>query len=73
MKPKRDKLMTKIRAERGMSSKIAVACGIERSAVYQWTKVPLKRVHAVADVLGIPPAQVRPDFFRRRVAKVKGL
>lgn len=61
---KLDRIMARIRAERGLSVRVAQACGIARTAVYQWTKVPLERVHVVADLLGIPPEQVRPDFFR---------
>ncbi|MCA1452869.1 helix-turn-helix domain-containing protein [Bradyrhizobium sp. BRP22] len=59
-----DKIVAKIHGTRGLSVKVADACGIARTAVYQWTQVPLERVHDVAEVLGIPPEQVRPDFFR---------
>jgi hypothetical protein len=44
--------------------RVAEACGIKRTAVYQWEQVPLSRVHVVAEVLGIKPEQVRPDFFK---------
>jgi transcriptional regulator with XRE-family HTH domain len=60
-----DSVMKKIRTTRGLSSRIAKACGIERTAVYQWAQVPLKRIMEVADVLNVPPEQVRPDFFRQ--------
>jgi transcriptional regulator with XRE-family HTH domain len=58
-----DKIMERIRKEHGLSVRVADACGIKRTAVYQWEQVPLKRVHVVATVLGIKPEQVRPDFF----------
>lgn len=61
-----DKVMVKIRSERGLSVKVAEACGIERSAVYQWTRVPVERVHEVAEVIGQTPEQIRPDIFKRR-------
>jgi hypothetical protein len=59
-----DAIIAMIRGERGLSVRIAEACGIERAAVYQWDKVPLERVHVVAEVLGIAPENVRPDFFK---------
>jgi DNA-binding transcriptional regulator YdaS (Cro superfamily) len=65
---KLDKVMTKIRAERGLSIKVAKACGIARAAVYQWSQVPVERVHDVAKVLDMTPEQIRPDIFRRRKA-----
>ena len=58
--------MVRIRSERGLSVKIAKACGIERAAVYQWKRVPVERVHEVAAVIGQTPEQIRPDIFRRR-------
>jgi transcriptional regulator with XRE-family HTH domain len=59
-----DKIVERIRKERGLSVRVAEACGIKRTAVYQWEQVPLSRVHVVAEVLGIKPEQVRPDFFK---------
>ena len=53
-----------IRGTRGLSVKVAEACGIERSAVYQWTRVPIERVHEVAGVLKMRPADIRPDIFK---------
>jgi hypothetical protein len=64
-----DEIIIKIRGERGLSVRIAKACGIERAAVYQWKQVPIERVHAVAKVIGMTPEQIRPDIFlskRRR-------
>jgi DNA-binding transcriptional regulator YdaS (Cro superfamily) len=61
-----DKAIKYIRSVRGLPVKVAKACGIERAAVYQWTKVPVERVHAVAKVIGMTPEQIRPDIFKRR-------
>jgi hypothetical protein len=59
-----DSIIRRIRSERGLSVRIANACGIKRTAVYQWTRVPIMRVHIVADVLGVDPKDIRPDVFR---------
>lgn len=61
-----DKVVAYIRSVRGMPTRIAKACGIERSAVYQWTHVPVERVHTVAKVIKMTPEQIRPDIFKRR-------
>jgi hypothetical protein len=62
---KLDKACAKIRATRGLSVRVAEACGIERAAVYQWDQVPIQRVHQVAEVIGMTAEQIRPDFFRK--------
>jgi hypothetical protein len=59
-----DRACAKIRSTRGLSVRVAEACGIERAAVYQWTKVPIERVHDVAAVIGWRPERIRPDVFR---------
>jgi len=61
-----DKAMDKIRNTRGLSVRVAEACGIKRTAVYQWEQVPLERVYVVAKVIGMKPEDVRPDFFKRK-------
>lgn len=53
-----------IRAQRGLQSKIARACGILPSAVCQWRVVPAERVVDVERVSGIPRELLRPDLFR---------
>lgn len=60
----KDKAVRKIRGKRGLPARIAEACGIERTAVYQWTRVPIERVHAVAALLQMTPEEIRPDIFR---------
>jgi hypothetical protein len=59
-----DPIINRIRSERGLSIRIATACGIKRTAVYQWKRVPVARVHQVADLLAMEPADIRPDIFR---------
>jgi hypothetical protein len=61
-----DKVMKYIRSVRGLSIRIADACDIKRAAVYQWTQVPVERIHDVAKVLGWKPEKIRPDIFKRR-------
>ena len=66
-----DRAIRKIRTERGLSVKVAKACGIERAAVYQWKKVPATQVHTVAAVLDWTPEQIRPDIFKPKPRKRK--
>lgn len=58
----RDKTIEKIRNTRGMSARVAEACGITRMAVYQWTRVPINQVDTVAPIVGRTRAQIRPDI-----------
>lgn len=55
--------MDLIRKERGMMAKIAAQLGLTRAAVTTWRKVPAARVQRVAEITGIPAAQLRPDIF----------
>lgn len=64
-KTKPDAAITKIRAERGMSVRIAEALKIRKAAVYQWRRVPGTRVVQVAEIIGMPPEKIRPDIFRK--------
>jgi DNA-binding transcriptional regulator YdaS (Cro superfamily) len=67
-----DKICARIHATRGLSAEIARACGLHRSAVYQWKQVPPQRVLLVAELLNLSPEQLRPDVFKKRsVAKKK--
>jgi len=61
-----DPACAKIRGNRGLSVRIAEACGIERAAVYQWKRVPIHRVPDVAPIIGMTPEQIRPDVFGHR-------
>ena len=65
MNNKPDKTIERIRSERGLAVRVAEACGIDRAAVYQWERVPIARVHEVAEVLRMQPEQIRPDIFRK--------
>lgn len=61
-----DKIVTRIHNTRGLQTKIARACGIQRQAVHQWWQVPVERVYTVAYITGLTPEQIRPDIFRKR-------
>jgi len=65
-KSRADRACAKIKETRGLAVRVAEACGIARSAVYQWDRVPIERVHAVSKVIGMTPHQIRPDIFKRR-------
>lgn len=58
-----DKLTEWIKAERGRLAKLADACGITHSAVWQWERVPAERLGAVSRATGIPMRELRPDLF----------
>jgi AmiR/NasT family two-component response regulator len=58
-----DEAIRRMRARRGLASRVARACGITRMAVYQWRRVPSARVQIVAMVLKMKPKDVRPDIF----------
>lgn len=47
---------------------LARELGVTRSAVSQWERVPLERVHDVARVTGLSAHDIRPDFFRQTAA-----
>jgi transposase-like protein len=61
----RDRICEKIHGMRGMSAEIARACGIHRTAVYQWRRVPPERVQIVAELTEWTPEQIRPDIFKK--------
>jgi hypothetical protein len=60
-----DAAIAYIKAERGMSVRIAEALKIKKAAVYQWRKVPPARVQTVSPIMGPdwPPQRIRPDIF----------
>jgi transcriptional regulator with XRE-family HTH domain len=69
-----DRVMRQIRKTRGLSVKVAQACGVSRAAVYQWRRVPPAWVQTVAPIVGLTPEEIRPDIFKpRRAKQQKGL
>jgi DNA-binding transcriptional regulator Cro len=58
-----DDIIRLIRSTRGLSARVARACGIDKAAVYQWKHVPVLRANTVADLLDIDVEKVRPDIF----------
>lgn len=49
--------------KRGSIARIAKVCGISRSAVSQWKRVPRWHVKKIGDALSIPYEAIRPDLF----------
>jgi DNA-binding transcriptional regulator YdaS (Cro superfamily) len=47
----------------GSKAKMARALGVTRSAISQWTHIPVNRVAQVELLTGIPRAKLRPDIF----------
>jgi hypothetical protein len=42
---------------------VAAACGVSRSAVSQWVRVPKQHIRTVRDLSGLPLSVLRPDLF----------
>jgi len=53
----------RIAAKHGGVVAFSKALGLSRSAVSQWTRVPLERVAQVEQLTGVPRADLRPDIF----------
>lgn len=62
--PDMDKVVQKIRAQRGLATEIARRCKVSRAAVYQWKTIPVQHMHDVAAVTGMRVEELRPDIFR---------
>lgn len=58
-----DAIVRMIRKERGMSVRVAEACGITRQVIPRWSQVPAAHVLTVARIIGKTPQQIRPDIF----------
>lgn len=48
----------------GSASELARKLGISKQAISQWTEIPIRHVHRVNEVTGIPLTDLRPDVFR---------
>lgn len=59
----RDPILSEAFERRGAVTRVAKALGITTAAVSTWKRVPKKRVDAVAAVLGVEAAQLRPDLY----------
>jgi DNA-binding transcriptional regulator YdaS (Cro superfamily) len=51
------------RAKSGNGASLANQLGISRSAVSQWTRVPVERVLDVERITGVSRHQLRPDIY----------
>lgn len=57
--------MQKIKATRGMATKIAAALRITLPSISKWKKIPAERVVAVEAATGIPREELRPDLYEK--------
>lgn len=48
----------------GNAAALARKLGISKQAVSQWTEIPIRHVHKIKEVTGIPLTDLRPDVFR---------
>lgn len=47
----------------GGTRAVAAACGVSRSAVSQWVRVPRQHIKTVRELSGLPLSVLRPDLF----------
>ncbi|HEY2416595.1 MAG TPA: Cro/CI family transcriptional regulator [Steroidobacteraceae bacterium] len=59
----RDQCLYRLMQIRGATTRVAEGLGISTAAVSQWERVPRDRVMQVATILGVSPAEVRPDLY----------
>jgi DNA-binding transcriptional regulator YdaS (Cro superfamily) len=52
----------------GGSAALARHLGIKRQAIPQWTEIPIRHVHKIKEVTGIPLGDLRPDVFKEGAA-----
>ena len=52
----------------GGVAELARRLGLTRSAIYQWTEVPVERASDIERISGIPRSRIRPDLFGGTVA-----
>lgn len=48
----------------GGGAELARRLGISKQAISQWSEIPIRHVHKVHEVTGIPLTDLRPDVFR---------
>ncbi len=58
-----DPAIIKIRAEHGLQTRVAEACGITRQAVGDWDRVPPQHAAKVGDIINMTLHEMRPDIF----------
>lgn len=63
-----DDAIKKLRAD-GWLPRIAEHLGISRQATYQWDDVPTEHVLAISELTGIPPYELRPDIYPKKMFK----
>jgi DNA-binding transcriptional regulator YdaS (Cro superfamily) len=52
----------------GTRTELARRLGITPEAIFQWSRIPLRRVLDVEKATKVPRELLRPDFFRRSKA-----
>lgn len=63
MDEKTDSGLRKAILAAGSQTALADALGITQSAIAQWDKVPVQRVHQVESLTGVSRYELRPDIF----------
>ena len=48
----------------GGPAALARHLGIKRQAIPQWTEIPIRHVHKIKEITGIPLVDLRPDVFK---------
>jgi pyruvate kinase len=60
----RDQCLERLMQIRGATKRLADGLGISTAAVSQWDRVPRDRVVRAAAILGVSPADLRPDLYQ---------
>jgi DNA-binding transcriptional regulator YdaS (Cro superfamily) len=63
---KRAPIIGRIRAERGLMSRIAEGLNVRLTAVSKWHRIPAERIVEVERITGIPREELRPDLYRKK-------
>lgn len=64
----RDEVLETLLTRRNAVRDIAAACGISTAAVSQWSRVPIRHLGAVADLVGMEQSELRPDLLDKEGA-----
>jgi len=60
-----DEIVKRVRTAAGGPSRVARMVGVSRSAVSQWSRIPIEHVLAIEAATGIPREELRPDVYTK--------
>ncbi len=63
-KKKQDAVIRFACEKAGGMATLARHLGVKRQAIPQWTEIPIRHVHKIKEITGIPLVDLRPDVFK---------